>query len=257
MEGMRMRWFTCICLLVLSVSCTPHAELEKAKAEKPQERTISRDEAIGELPCFKCHSYQRFSSPEKGAFSHTVHLNTGYHCNQCHSFRAHRFMKTDTSVCNKCHNIKTFTYAASGFPARFNHEFHAKLGCKECHPGIFQMKRGTTKMTMDAIYQGRQCGACHNGTKAFPSSECGRCHEMKVFKQPVSYKVGGIGSVTFSHEFHTQIFQCDQCHPGTFAMKRSRGKMKMDDMYAGKLCGACHNGEKAFASTDCEKCHIH
>jgi c(7)-type cytochrome triheme protein len=248
-----MKWCIYVCLLVLSVSCSPH--LEKEKAEKPQERTMSRDEAIGGLPCFKCHSYQKFASPEKGSFPHAIHLGTGYHCNQCHSFKAHRFMKTDTSICNACHNLKTFTYAGSGFPARFNHEFHARLGCKECHTGIFQMKKNSSRMTMDALYSGKYCGVCHNGKKAFSSSECGRCHEMKAFKKAISYKVDGIGDVTFSHEFHTQMFGCEQCHPGTFAMKKTQKKMTMDAMYAGKYCGSCHNGEKAFPSTDCGKCH--
>lgn len=248
-----MRWCICVCLLVLSVSCSPYAE--KERAEKPRERVVSRDEAIGELPCFKCHSYQRFVSPEKGTFPHARHIDSGYHCNQCHSFRSHRFMKTDSSVCNSCHNVKTFTYASSALPAKFNHESHAKQGCRECHTAIFQMKKGSARITMDAIYHGRYCGACHNGKKAFASSQCARCHDMKAFRKSVSYKVEGVGNVSFSHEFHTQVFTCDQCHPAVFTMRRSQGKMKMDAMYAGKYCGACHNGEKAFASTDCGKCH--
>ncbi len=249
-----MRWCIYVCLLVLSVSCSPR--VEKEKAEKPQERVISRDEAVGELPCFKCHSYQKFVSPKKGAFSHAVHRDTGYHCNQCHRFQAHRFMKTDTSVCNTCHNIKTFTYASSGFPAKFNHESHAKLGCRECHTGIFQMKKGASRMTMDAMYQGRHCGACHDGKKAFSSTDCGKCHELKGFKKPVTYKVESIGNVSFSHEFHTRIFPCDNCHPKVFEMKKTQKKMTMDAMYNGKYCGSCHNGGKAFPSTDCGKCHM-
>ncbi len=248
-----MRWCIYVCLLAL-VSCS--SPLEKERVEKPQERVISRDEAMGELPCFKCHSYQKFVSSEKGTFSHGIHIATGYHCNQCHRFEAHRFMKTDTSVCNTCHNIKTFTYAASGFPAKFNHESHARLGCKECHTGIFPMKKGTSRMTMDAIYQGRFCGACHDGKRAFPSSDCGKCHAMKGFKKQVVYKVESTGNVTFSHEFHTQIFPCDNCHPKVFEMKRTQKKMTMDAMYNAKYCGFCHNGEKAFAATDCGKCHI-
>jgi len=228
----------------------------KEQLEKPRERVISRDEAMGELPCFKCHSYQKFASPEKGAFSHSIHMNTGYHCNQCHRFEAHRFMKTDTSVCKTCHNIKAFTYAASGFPAKFNHESHAKLGCRECHTGIFPMKKGTSRMTMDAMYQGRYCGACHDGKRAFSASDCGKCHAMKGFKKQVTYKVESIGNVSFSHEFHTRIFPCDNCHPKVFEMKRTQKKMTMDAMYNAKYCGFCHNGEKAFPSTDCGKCHV-
>jgi c(7)-type cytochrome triheme protein len=32
-------------------------------------------------------------------------------------------------------------------------------------------------MTMDAIYQNKFCGKCHNGQSAFGSSECQRCHK--------------------------------------------------------------------------------
>lgn len=253
-----MRWFIYVCLLALVVSCSPRAEKEKEKVEKaeaPQERVISADEAIGGLPCFKCHSYRKFSAHERGVFPHIVHASTGYHCNQCHSFKGHSLMKVNTSLCNDCHKLKAFVFAASGFPAKFNHESHAKIGCKDCHTGIFPMKKGTSRITMEAIYQGRYCGACHNGKRAFASSECGACHELKTFKKPVSYKVEGVGNVVFGHEFHSQIFGCDTCHPKFFAMKRTEKKMTMDAMYAGKYCGACHNGEKAFPSTDCGKCH--
>lgn len=248
-----MRWFICVCLLVLSVSCSRN--MEKGKVEEPKENIVSMDEAISGIPCFKCHSYQRFASSEKGIFSHLMHRDAGYHCNQCHSFKPHSFMKTNTSLCNDCHRLKMFTYSVSGFPAKFNHETHAKLGCKECHKGIFGMKRGAVKMTMDSIYRGRYCGACHNGKKAFPSSECALCHEMKTFKKAVLYKVEGIGDVSFSHEFHTQMFGCDNCHSTFFEMKRTEKKMTMDSMYAGKYCGSCHNGEKASPLTECKKCH--
>lgn len=248
-----MRWFLYVCIFFLAVSCSSRPE--EVKPEKPSERIVSRDEAFGELPCFRCHSYQRFSTPQRGVFSHAIHRDTGYHCNQCHSFKAHSFMKTDTALCNDCHSLKTFVYSASGFAAKFSHERHAKLGCRECHMGIFQMKKGLSKITMDSIYQGRYCGACHNGKKAFSSSECALCHEMKNFKGSVFYKVEGIGNVSFGHDFHTQIFTCDQCHPKLFEMSRKQNKMTMDAMYSGKFCGACHNGKMAFASTECLKCH--
>jgi c(7)-type cytochrome triheme protein len=251
-----MRWFLYFCLFIIAVSCS--SLLEGAGVEKPRERMVSTDEAIGELPCFRCHSYQKFSSPQKGFFSHSLHRDKGYHCNQCHSFKAHSFMRTNTRLCNDCHSLKTFTYSTSGFPAKFNHEGHARSGCKECHMGIFQMKKGLSKITMDAIYQGRYCGACHNGKKAFSSAECSLCHEMKemkTFKKNVFYKVGKFGDVTFSHELHTQLFSCKQCHPGTFGMKKTEKKMTMDSMYAGKYCGSCHNGQSAFSSSECRKCH--
>jgi c(7)-type cytochrome triheme protein len=31
----------------------------------------------------------------------------------------------------------------------------------------------------------------------------------------------------------------------------------MNDIYAGKFCGVCHNGERAFdAQSNCTRCHV-
>lgn len=248
-----MRWFILFCLLSVCVACSPH--IEKEKKEGPQDRVISRDEAIGGIPCFKCHSYKKFASVEKGTFPHLVHTDKGYHCNQCHTIKGHRHMKTTSALCKDCHGLKPFTYASGGFPAMFSHESHVSLKCKECHTTIFQMKKGASKITMDAIYQGRFCGACHNGKKAFPSSECGLCHDMKGFKKSIVYKLDTFRSASFNHGTHTQMFTCDSCHPSLFEMKRTSKKMTMNAMNAGKFCGACHNGEKASALQECKKCH--
>ena len=64
----------------------------------------------------------------------------------------------------------------------FDGKVHADKGlkCNECHPKIFQMKKGSTKMTMAEINAGKFCGECHNGTKAFKTSEatnCAKCHK--------------------------------------------------------------------------------
>jgi c(7)-type cytochrome triheme protein len=42
-----------------------------------------------------------------------------------------------------------------------------------------------------------------------------------------------------------------------FQMKKG-AQIKMADLNAGKLCGECHNGTKAFKTSDaanCGKCH--
>src|SRR3990172_1628207 len=64
------------------------------------------------------------------------------------------------------------------------------------------------------------------------------------------------GKVTFSGKAHADAkLKCADCHskPKLFAMKKS--EHKMDDIKAGKSCGACHNGKKAFGVDDCTKCH--
>jgi c(7)-type cytochrome triheme protein len=64
----------------------------------------------------------------------------------------------------------------------FDGTFHADQGllCKDCHPKIFPMKKGSVKLTMADLNAGKRCGECHNGTRAFKTGDaanCTRCHK--------------------------------------------------------------------------------
>jgi c(7)-type cytochrome triheme protein len=52
---------------------------------------------------------------------------------------------------------------------------------------------------------------------------------------------------------------CATCHEAGFSLtkpgKTLVGKVSMERMQKGELCGACHNGAKAFAIDDCASCH--
>ena len=55
---------------------------------------------------------------------------------------------------------------------------HAKIHCDACHiAGLFQTKKNADIMTMDAMKQGKFCGVCHNGKKAFSTTDPKKCHE--------------------------------------------------------------------------------
>ena len=75
-----------------------------------------------------------------------------------------------------------------------------------------------------------------------------------------SWAGGGMGKVTFSHSKHIAKGKvCNDCHTAIVQMKKSPdGTHKMNDIYAGKACGACHKPEgPAFdAKTNCQKCHV-
>ena len=58
------------------------------------------------------------------------------------------------------------------FP-HFPHTFW--LDCGNCHPAIFQMKKGANPISMVKIVNGEFCGRCH-GRVAFPIANCTRCH---------------------------------------------------------------------------------
>lgn len=63
----------------------------------------------------------------------------------------------------------------------FSHKKHSVWnGCELCHPDIFGIKKGTTQYTMQDIFAGMYCGACH-GKVAFPNQNCQGCHSTDVY----------------------------------------------------------------------------
>ena len=64
----------------------------------------------------------------------------------------------------------------------FDGKVHADKGlkCASCHPAVFKMKKGGDVITMKDINEGKFCGTCHDGTKAFSAKDaanCGKCHK--------------------------------------------------------------------------------
>lgn len=66
----------------------------------------------------------------------------------------------------------------------FEHKTHtmdAGLDCASCHDDLFEMASGAAEekddFTMASIYQGKYCGACHDGATAFnANTRCASCH---------------------------------------------------------------------------------
>ena len=66
----------------------------------------------------------------------------------------------------------------------------------------------------------------------------------------------GVRPVIFPHWFHRIRFQCRVCHQELgFEMRVGSNKVTMDEIIDGKFCGACHNGETAWAADNCDLCH--
>lgn len=63
----------------------------------------------------------------------------------------------------------------------FSHTKHTVWnGCELCHPEIFGVKQGSTVYSMQDIFEGKYCGACH-GKVAFPNKDCQLCHTKEVY----------------------------------------------------------------------------
>jgi len=67
------------------------------------------------------------------------------------------------------------------------------------------------------------------------------------------------GKVIFDGKVHADKgVKCTECHVKIFKMKKGTAAMKMADLHAGKFCGECHNGSRAFKTDDqanCGRCH--
>ncbi len=74
----------------------------------------------------------------------------------------------------------------------------------------------------------------------------------------VEFAGGSSGKVVFDGKAHADKgLKCTDCHTKIYQMKKGED-VKMADINAGKSCGVCHNGEKAFKTNDpanCSKCH--
>ncbi len=80
----------------------------------------------------------------------------------------------------------------------------------------------------------------------------------KVGGGDITFSVHGAENVVYSHDTHvTRVgLKCADCHYKIFKMARLQNQATMADMQNGVSCGACHNGQKAFAvKGNCSRCH--
>lgn len=233
------------------------------------------------ISCDKCHSglfeLKALSAQEKPDFNMQA-MYKGKYCGACHNgkdafaantqcARCHlgvkgyarlaKMQKADTKSASQVSYTADVTVGKGDTAVKFRHTTHSSVAkCTDCHNRLFNMKAGSSKITYADHSEGRACFSCHNGSKAFHYETCTNCHTKTPSpKGDIHYKVKGYSPARFPHDLHSKMFKCEDCHPKHYKMKAGATKMTMDAMYKGKYCGVCHNGNVAFASTDCMKCH--
>jgi len=66
----------------------------------------------------------------------------------------------------------------------------------------------------------------------------------------------GMRPVIFPHWFHRIRYRCKVCHGDLgFQFKAGGNDINMLKIIDGEYCGACHNGEIAWAVENCDVCH--
>ncbi len=79
-------------------------------------------------------------------------------------------------------------------------------------------------------------------------------------KKTIEFTKSPMGVVTFDGTLHKEAGnKCKDCHNTEMFPKMKQGTVTitMDEIYAGNLCGVCHNGDRAFdAKSNCARCHV-
>jgi c(7)-type cytochrome triheme protein len=140
----------------------------------------------------------------------------------------------------------------------FSHDTHLAMdsigkNCTVCHNDVFHIvTRKNPAFSMAQMEDGKACGFCHNGKKAFSvAGDCTTCHAGDI-----EFVNEDAGNIVFPHDVHTEMFSCDECHPDLFVPEHGANQMTMQAMEEGEYCGACHDGDTAFGvADDCESCH--
>lgn len=137
----------------------------------------------------------------------------------------------------------------------FSHRDHTKKkgltnNCRVCHDRLYNLRQ-KKHYSMADMEQGKSCGTCHNGKRAFGVDKCVACHPVKE----IAYKVKETGPTYFSHKKHLEVAGCAGCHPALYAANEKNRRVGMAAMTKGKSCGACHNAKEAFSVTECARCH--
>ncbi|HIJ88239.1 MAG TPA: hypothetical protein HPP97_11265 [Desulfuromonadales bacterium] len=141
--------------------------------------------------CVRCHQLERNISQEEKFASFAKSMPPEKFGNGINWEKAEReghFKTIDyieglsvTRVKMKIPTDRTLKAKLEGMPnVLFSHTKHSIWGgCELCHPELFSIKKGRSVYSMDEIFEGKFCGACHN-TVAFPLPDCRRCHTAPV-----------------------------------------------------------------------------
>lgn len=204
--------------------------------------------------CSACHD--RLYKIGKNRTVSMAEMDKGQSCGACHNNKA----AFGTDKCSRCHKSPELSYKTQPVTnATFSHSFHTQLySCKDCHTGIVKpdMKKNP-RASMAQMEKGESCGRCHDGKTAFSvKGDCAKCHAGLKAPQNLTFK-NKKGTITgyFSHQFHTAVYQCSDCHTKLYPYGNGK-RVTMKEMEKGDSCGACHDSKSAFSiKGDCNKCH--
>lgn len=197
-----------------------------------------------------------------------------YTCRVCHLDLGFAMKAGDTKVtaqtnedgthCGACHDGKSLVEGRTIFRACWGWPRPDPIrGCLRCHTGPSPGAGGYEefKRTMPADVAGDVdwVAASRRGVIAPADALPGvtpRRAAMRIDRDvEIRSKGTWMNDVVFSHKRHVSWIACELCHPDVFPVgRRGAVRYQMDEMRAGRYCGACHVSV-AFPLSTCQRCH--
>jgi c(7)-type cytochrome triheme protein len=210
------------------------------------------------LPCLVCHKRE----------AGVIRLKLPGHipCSSCH---VQQFADASNPMCTICHT-NPGTGAVKGFPglksfnARFDHGRHQRqTNCATCH----KPSRAGVALSVPAGGSAHAtCFTCHGPQTNVGGQNigsCGTCHQPGRPSRASDWAKAF--SYNFNHREHVgrKNLNCSSCH--TVRAGAGRGRQVTSPVVSmhfaranSQSCGACHNSQRAFGTSDfanCKRCH--
>lgn len=125
--------------------------------------------------CAACHN--KLFKTARNAPVGMAAMGKGESCGACHNGKS-AFPLAD---CQKCHPYRDKSYKVKDAGnVHFSHKAHMEMSftCTDCHDAVYKPGKGNPKVSMSKMEEGKSCGACHDGKKAFTvKASCATCHK--------------------------------------------------------------------------------
>ena len=192
--------------------------------------------------CRLCHVDIGFAMEANGTRIREEDNAKGYYCGACHNGRTAFAAVTrlangqEAKNCDRCHSV--------GKDVHLQYEFAAVTR---------DLPKGRFGNNVD--WEAAELEGKIKLVDTLP--------EISVKRRPldvpkdysIEAKLQGLPDIIFSHKKHAVWNGCELCHPDIYSVKTGTTKYSMEDVFAGRFCGACH-GSVAFPATDCQRCHV-
>jgi len=183
--------------------------------------------------CRVCHSELGFPMKRGATEISEGDLENGLFCGACHNGEIAFVARAEGSDCKRCH----------GETALPKKEKFSKLKAELPSAGF-----GNGIDWTKALLEGRIApkGSLLKEYKAFD-------FDKELIMNPPNQTVP---PVRFPHNIHTDLIDCDSCHPDIFNVKlKGTQRFSMKESVKGRFCGVCHL-RVAFPFDDCTRCHV-